>query len=95
MAWDPPFAPRDWYFYTYRTTVVEADTESEGAARLVDFVFRGVPQDYAWFLAQTYWVQKYGCRTDSRPCCRLRTVSPEIEAKRKSGRRGRTDVYDR
>ena len=65
VAWDPPSAPRDWYFYTYRTTVVEADIESEDAKRLVDFVFRGVPQDYAWFLAQPYWVQKYGVRTDS------------------------------
>jgi 5-methylcytosine-specific restriction protein B len=65
VAWDPPFAPRDWYFYTYRTTVVEADPESEGARRLVDFTFRGIPQDYAYFLSQPYWVQKYGVRSDS------------------------------
>jgi 5-methylcytosine-specific restriction protein B len=65
VAWDPPFPPRDWYFYTYRTTVVEADTETEAARRLVDFVFRGVPQEHAWFLAQPYWVQKYGLRPDS------------------------------
>ena len=65
VAWDPTFAPRDWYFYTYRTTVVEADTESEAASRLIDFAFRGIPQEYAWFLAQPYWVQKYGLRVDS------------------------------
>jgi 5-methylcytosine-specific restriction protein B len=65
VAWDPAFAPRDWYFYTYRTTVVIADTETEAARRLVDFAFRGVPQEYAWFLAQPYWVQKYGLRVDS------------------------------
>ena len=29
VAWDPVVAPRDWYFYTYRTTVVETDAESE------------------------------------------------------------------
>ncbi len=79
VAWDPPSAPRDWYFYTYRTTVVETDIESEDAKRLVDFVFHGVPQDYAWFLAQPYWVQKYGVRTDSvtvpTPAA---TASPEI-----------------
>ena len=81
VAWDPPFAPRDWYFYTYRTTVVEADAESEGAKRLVDFVFRGVPQDYAWFLAQTYWAKKYGGRTDSATVLpQTATASPEIEA---------------
>jgi len=25
VGWDPTFEPRDWYFYTYRTTVVQAD----------------------------------------------------------------------
>jgi 5-methylcytosine-specific restriction protein B len=76
VAWDPPFAPRDWYFYTYLTTIAEADAESEGARRLVDFVFRGVPQDYAWFLAQPYWVQKYGVRADPAPAS---VESSEIE----------------
>ena len=65
VAWDAPFAPRDWYFYTYRTTVVEADTESEGARRLVDFTFRGEQQDYAWFLSQPYLTQKYGLEADA------------------------------
>jgi 5-methylcytosine-specific restriction protein B len=63
VAWDPPFQPRDWYFYTYRTTINKADTESEDARRLVEFTFRGVPQDYDWFLAQPYWVEKYGVKT--------------------------------
>ena len=62
VAWDPPFAPRDWYFYTYRTTIIEADGESENARRLVDFTFQGMPQDYEWFLAQSYWVEKYGAK---------------------------------
>ena len=62
VAWDPQATPRDWYFYTYRTTLVEADTEHEPAKRLIDFVFRGRPQDYAWFLAQPYWRGKYGVR---------------------------------
>jgi 5-methylcytosine-specific restriction protein B len=62
VVWDPPFQPRDWYFYAYWSTIVEADIESENARRLVDFTFRGVPQDFAWFLAQPYWKQKYGAR---------------------------------
>ncbi|HUS04812.1 MAG TPA: winged helix-turn-helix domain-containing protein, partial [Bryobacteraceae bacterium] len=33
VAWDPPFAPRDWYFYTYRTPLVDADTGSEAGRR--------------------------------------------------------------
>jgi 5-methylcytosine-specific restriction protein B len=44
---------------------VEADTESEGAHRLLEFTFRGEPQDYAWFLAYPYWVQKYGMRDNA------------------------------
>jgi 5-methylcytosine-specific restriction protein B len=76
VAWDPPFAPRDWYFYTYRTTLVEADTESGDAQRLVDFAFREVAQDYAWFLAQPYWIQKYGVSVDS---VRAASTSSEIE----------------
>jgi 5-methylcytosine-specific restriction enzyme B len=60
VAWDPSFKPRDWYFYTFRTTIVEADIENEDARHLVDFAFRGIPQDYRWFLDRPYWVQKYG-----------------------------------
>ena len=65
VAWDPPAEPRDWYFYTYRTTIVEADTETEDGRRLVDFTFRGAPQDYTWWLAQPYWLEKYGVKPES------------------------------
>jgi len=64
VAWDPRTEPRDWYFYTYRTTIVEADPEAEDGRRLIDFTFRGGSQDYAWFLAQPYWVAKYGTKPD-------------------------------
>ncbi len=74
VAWDPPFEPRDWYFYTYRTVIVEADTESENARRLVDFTFHGVPQDYAWFLAQPYWFEKYGVK----PTTAIAEPAPEL-----------------
>ena len=60
VKWDPPSAPRDWFFYTFLKTLVEANSEVESARRLVDFAFRGVPQDYSWFLSQPYWVEKYG-----------------------------------
>jgi 5-methylcytosine-specific restriction protein B len=70
VAWDPPAEPRDWYFYTYRTTIVEADPEAEDGRRLIDFTFRGVPQDYAWFLAQPYWLEKYGAKSE--------TIAPDV-----------------
>ncbi len=65
VDWDPPAEPRDWYFYTYRTTIVKADPEAEDGRRLIDFTFRGVPQDYAWFLAQPYWLEKYGAKSET------------------------------
>lgn len=65
VAWDPPFAARDWYFYTYRATIIEADLEIEEAQRLIDFVFRRRPQDYGWFLGRSYWLQKYGITADT------------------------------
>lgn len=60
VAWDPVAKPRDWYFYTYRTTLVEADMEEETALQLVNFAFHGASQNYAWWLAKPYWVEKYG-----------------------------------
>ena len=62
VSWDASFQPRDWYFYTYRVALVKSDTEDERARKLIDFTFRGSPQDYAWFLARPYWVEKYGPR---------------------------------
>ena len=70
VAWDRPFKPRDWYFYTYRSTIVEADIDNDLGSRLVEFTFRGEPQDYRWFLEQPYWREKYGVRPEvavSRP----------------------------
>lgn len=62
VAWDPPFEPRDWYFYIYVVPIVEADIDSEQARGLIDFTFRGVPQDYGWWLTQPYWAAKYGSK---------------------------------
>ncbi len=59
VDWDPPAEPRDWFFYTYRTTLVETDADHEMGARLIDFAFNGAPQDYPWFLEQPYWASKY------------------------------------
>jgi 5-methylcytosine-specific restriction protein B len=60
VAWDPPAVSRDWYFYTYLATIVEADFEDECGRRLVDFTFGHEPQDYKWFLERPYWAEKYG-----------------------------------
>ena len=79
ISWDPPFEPRDWYFYTFRTTIVEADIEAENGRRLVDFAFRGVPQDYAWWLAKPYWSAKYGVNPDMAPAGLAAVESNDID----------------
>ncbi len=92
VAWDPPFEPRDWYFYAYRyrTTIVEADLETEAARRLVDFTFRGKAQDYAWFLAQPYWVEKYGAVVGAAsPVNPWRSKSTKSSSPKKRSRRTR------
>ncbi|CAJ2794679.1 AAA family ATPase [Burkholderia pseudomallei] len=81
VAWDPLVEPREWYFYTYRTTIVEVDAEVEDGRRLIDFTFRGVPQDYAWFLRQPYWLEKYGVTPEAAVAnAASQTVAGESDA---------------
>jgi len=60
VEWDAAFAPRDWFFYTYRSTITRARVEDEVLARrLVAFAFEGAQQDYAFFMAQPYWRERF------------------------------------
>jgi 5-methylcytosine-specific restriction protein B len=79
VAWNPPVLPRDWYFYTYRTTIVKADMEREEATRLVDFTFRAAPQDYEWFLGQPYWVERYGVKPEHTIAGEAAIEMPDVD----------------
>jgi hypothetical protein len=59
VDWDENFTTRDWYFYTYRSTIWKISIENEESQKLVQFVFEDEPQDYAWFLTHPYWREKY------------------------------------
>lgn len=60
VAWEPFSEPREWYFYTYRYTITRARVEDEVLARLlVAFTFDGAQQDYAFFMAQPYWRDRF------------------------------------
>jgi 5-methylcytosine-specific restriction protein B len=60
VAWEPRAEPREWYFYTYRATITRARVEDEVLARrLVAFTFEGAQQDYAFFMAQPYWRDRF------------------------------------
>lgn len=60
VEWEPVGQVREWYFYTYRSTVTRARVEDEAQARrLVAFAFDGAPQDYDFFLGQPYWRNRF------------------------------------
>lgn len=60
VVWEPLGEPREWYFYTYRSTITRARIEDEVLARrLVAFTFEGAQQDYAFFMDQPYWRDRF------------------------------------
>lgn len=61
VEWEEPLEqPREWYFYTYRSTVNRARVEDEVMARkLVAFAFEGAPQDYPFFMSHPYWRDRF------------------------------------
>jgi 5-methylcytosine-specific restriction enzyme B len=61
VDWERLDPPRDWLFYTYRVTVVEADPSEELARRLILFTFAGAKQDYSYWINEVpYFAKKYG-----------------------------------
>nr|WP_294866158.1 AAA family ATPase [uncultured Pseudogulbenkiania sp.] len=66
VAWEALAETREWYFYTYRTTITRARVEDEVLARrLVAFTFDGTQQDYAFFMAQPYWRDRFVAADDA------------------------------
>jgi 5-methylcytosine-specific restriction protein B len=59
VEWEPDFQEKSWYFYTNRSTVWHVRTTgkkvwTEAANQLINFVWYGREQDYAWFCEQ-WW----------------------------------------
>ena len=52
VQWETVEPPRDWFFYTYRVTVVEADRSDELARLLIVFTFADVKQNYEYWLKE-------------------------------------------
>lgn len=61
VEWEEPLEqPREWYFYTYRSTVNRARVEDEVMARkLVAFAFEDAAQDYDFFMSHSYWRDRF------------------------------------
>ncbi|TON64136.1 AAA family ATPase, partial [Vibrio parahaemolyticus] len=52
--------PKQWYFYTNRTTVWRIDNTSWMNKALLDFTFHGIQQDYGKFANAPYWKERFG-----------------------------------
>jgi 5-methylcytosine-specific restriction protein B len=59
VEWEKLNPPKEWYFYTYRVTVVEADASDDLARRLIQFTFGDHQQDYEFWLRVPYFAKKY------------------------------------
>lgn len=63
VDWEKLDPPKEWFFYTYRVTVVEADASDDLARRLIQFTFGDHKQDYAFWLRVPYFAKKYRPQT--------------------------------
>lgn len=67
VNWEPLLNPREWFFYTNRSTIWRlrrGDKERPYDDLLIAFVFEEAGQDHKWFLAEPYWREKM---KDMRP----------------------------
>lgn len=59
VQWDSDFEPREWFFYTFRTTITQLDTNKEFTQELIRFIESGEEQDIKKFLNDPYWSDRY------------------------------------
>lgn len=63
VKWDDAFPePKEWYFYTSRTTIWKVESNDWMSTALLDFAFRGKQQDYQRFIEQPYWKERFGSK---------------------------------
>ena len=76
VQWDPPKEPREWYFYTYRTTIAQVIPGTWAADELIEFTFGNKPQDIDRFRNDPYWKERFG---DNNPSDRRFLWTPFYE----------------
>jgi len=80
VDWERLDPPRDWLFYTYRVTVVEADPNDDLARRLILFAFGGAQQDYSfWINDVPYFARRYATEAKTPADDLLDTEGEETE----------------
>lgn len=67
VAWDPvPAEPREWYFYTHRSTLWRVDPSNWMGSALIHFAFDGEEQDLDAFRRHPFWKSRYGTTDDGK-----------------------------
>tara|TARA_R110001583_G_scaffold46697_1_gene146393 strand:- start:1347 stop:3956 length:2610 start_codon:yes stop_codon:yes gene_type:complete len=69
VNWDDAFLePREWYFYTSRTTIWKVESNDWMSESLLDFTFRNEIQNYKRFAEEPYWKERFSPKSkqDSR-----------------------------
>lgn len=65
VQWRRVDPPKNWYLYTYRVTVVEADPGDDLARRLILFAFADARQDFNFWLKNVpYFAKQYAAATE-------------------------------
>ncbi len=80
VDWTPVEPSRDWFLYTYRTTLHKADPEEDYARRLILFTFAGGSQDYQFWIQQPYFARKFSSSTAPTPLEELFDDDDGVEA---------------
>jgi 5-methylcytosine-specific restriction enzyme B len=60
VNWTPVSPQREWYFYTYRSTVWRVLPGDWTTDELIDFTFNDKPQDLNRFRNAPYWRERFG-----------------------------------
>lgn len=60
VRWERVDPMREWYFYTYRSTIWRVEPGKWKTDALLAFTFKGVPQDMERFRNAPYWRERFG-----------------------------------
>ncbi|WP_404360404.1 McrB family protein [Methylotuvimicrobium sp. KM1] len=67
VDWTKLEEPREWYFYTYRSTIWQVLPGDWCADGLISFTFEGQPQDIDRFRNGPYWRERFGDASKDTP----------------------------
>ncbi|CAN7411163.1 AAA family ATPase [Acidovorax sp. LjRoot118] len=67
VHWQSGEPAREWYFYTYRSTIWRVMPGEWANDALIAFAFEGIPQDLDRFRNEPFWKERYGATSPAHP----------------------------